>query len=228
MFCASVTCGRAGGAVAVLAAMDNELSPLKKEMEIVGSPFEFDGRPVYQARFEGRPVLLAKTGATPEAARAITQWLVRERNVSAVVSVGTAGSLGEDLQIGDIVMVQKALKDWDSSNALWSLQEIQGCGTKLVNLIVTVKAFVANGGERARLRETYRADMVDMSAGEIAETCAAGHRPCVIVREISDRADEEAPRAFAETYRRKRTEAIQAAVCAVRQLGADKNVDEHK
>lgn len=228
MLSASVTLGRERGAIAVLAAMDSELSALKKEAEIVGGSFEFDGRTVYQARCEGRPVLLAKTGATPEAARAITQWLVREREVSAVVSLGTAGSLNEGLQIGEVVVARNALRDGNGQTTPWNLQEVTGCQAKSANMIVTVKAFVANGSERARLRETYGADMVDMSAAEIAEICATRHIPCVIIREISDRADEDAPRAFVETYRRKRPEAIQAAVCAVRQLKLDKASDEHQ
>ena len=69
--------GHEGRAIAVLAAMESDLSAVRKEADAVGGSFEFNGRPVYQARLEGQPMLLAKTGATPEAARAITQWLVQ-------------------------------------------------------------------------------------------------------------------------------------------------------
>ena len=228
MFSTGVTSGHEGRAIAVLAAMESDLSAVRKEADAVGGSFEFNGRPVYQARLEGQPMLLAKTGATPEAARAITQWLVQDRDVSAVVSIGTAGSLTNDLQIGDIVIARSALRDGNGQNQTsWELRPVKNCDAKLANTIVTVNAFVASGSERARLREVYRADMVDMSAAEIAQICATRHRPCVIIREISDRADEAAPHAFAESCRRKHPETIQVTICAVRQLVIDKAKDEN-
>lgn len=229
MFLATTSVGRDRSAIAVLAALDSDLNALKKESEIVGSPFEFDGRPIYQARFEGRAILLAKTGATPEAARGMVQWLVREREVSGVVSIGPAGSLSEELLVGDIMVPRNAIRDEAGhGNAPWPLQQVKDCGVKAGNTIVTVKAFVANSSERARLSETYHADLVDMSAAEIADVCASRHIPCAIIREISDLADEEAPRSFVGTSRRQQPRMVQAALCAVRQLGVDKVADEHK
>ena len=220
--------GRESGLIGVLAAMDSELGGLKKEVEIVGTSFQFGDRSVYQARFEGRRMLLAKTGATPEAARAMAQWLVNERQVSAVISVGPAGSLSEELQVGDVVTAESAVNDGREPGAtVWDLRRMKDCDVKPVGKIVTVSAFMANSSERARLRERYHADLVDMSAAEIAGICANRRIPCVIVRQVSDRADEEALRAFARSSRSKQPETIQPALCAIRQLGLGNGPDEH-
>lgn len=229
MCCVPATFAREGDGIAVLAAMESELNTLKKEVEIVGRPFEFDGRPVYQARFDGRRLLLARTGATPEAARAIAQWLVGERKVSGVISIGTAGAVVDSLQIGDVVMAGTAVRDGKSGiGSGWKLHQIRGCDVKPVNTITTVGSFVASSTERARLRETYHAEIVDMSAAEIAEACAAQQVPCVIIREISDRADEGAPHAFAETVRAKQPRTDQPALCAIKQFDVMKATDEHR
>ncbi len=139
------------------------------------------------------------------------------------------GSLSEELLVGDIMVPRNAIRDEAGhGNAPWPLQQVKDCGVKAGNTIVTVKAFVANSSERARLSETYHADLVDMSAAEIADVCASRHIPCAIIREISDLADEEAPRSFVGTSRRQQPRMVQAALCAVRQLGVDKVADEHK
>jgi adenosylhomocysteine nucleosidase len=209
--------------------MESELSALQKEVEIVGRAFEFDGRPVYQARFGSKPLLLARTGATPEAARAMAQWLVGERRVSGVISIGMAGAAVDSLQIGDVVMAGTAVRDGKRGiGEEWKLQQIRGCDVKPVNTITTVGSFVASSTERARLRETYHAEIVDMSAAEIAEACAAQQVPCVIIREISDRADEGARHAFTETVRAKQPRTVHPALCAIKQFEVEQATDEHR
>jgi adenosylhomocysteine nucleosidase len=207
------------GTVAVLAALDSELEMLKKEVEVVGQPLEFNGRSIYQARFEGKPILLAKTGSSPDAVAPLIRWLVNDRNVGAVISIGPAGGLSDSVEIGDVVMAGKAVRDGGSpAQGTWALTQITNCETKRVGTLVTVDSFVASQGERLRLHGVFGADVVDMSAAVIAGVCASRHLPCVIIRQITDRADENAPRSFAEAVRTKRPPTIPTALCVLAQL----------
>jgi adenosylhomocysteine nucleosidase len=207
--------------IAVLAAVDSELETLKKQGDLVGQSLAFAGRPVYQARFDGQPALLTKTGSSPEAVAPMIHWLVEDRHVGAVVSIGPAGALTDDMAIGEVVTVQKAVRDGNaSSNSPWVLTSLMQCPVKPVGTVVTVGMFVAESGERARLRTTYHADLVDMSAAVIAEECVSHHVPCVLIRQITDRADRDAPRDFSEAVGSKHPLTIPGALCALQQLAA--------
>lgn len=207
------------GAVAVLAALDSELGALKKEVELVGQPMEFGGRPVYQARFENRPVLLAKTGANPDAVAPLIRWLVNDRNIAAVISIGPAGALSDRVEIGEVVVAERAVRDEAAaSRSVWTLAQVTNCESKPAGTIVTVDSFVAGTGERTRLLTAFGADVVDMSAAVIAEACTARQVPCVIIRQITDRADQDAPQSFTGAVRTKPRLTVAAALCALGQL----------
>jgi 5'-methylthioadenosine/S-adenosylhomocysteine nucleosidase len=57
--------------------------------------------------------------------------------------------------------------------------------------------FIATSAKRAWLRETFGADAVDMMSAAIARTCEANGVPYVIIRVLSDNADESASEDFA-------------------------------
>jgi adenosylhomocysteine nucleosidase len=207
------------GTVAVLAALDRELEALKKEVDLVGQPLDLEGRAVYQVRFGGHPVLLVKTGANADAVRPLIRWLVEDRHVDAVMSIGPAGALSSRFAIDDVVVAHRAVQDSKvSPQAALALAEITDCEAKSAGTVVTVTAFVADHGERVRLRNTYDADLVDMSAAVIARECASHHVPCIILRQITDRADEGAPRSFAQSVHARPLLTIPAALCVLGRL----------
>lgn len=207
------------GTIAVLAARDREVEALKQQFDLVGQSLELEGRPVYQARFRGHPVLLAKTGANPDAVAPMIRWLVEDRHVQTVISVGPAGALVDRIAIGDVVVAHNAVRDLvPRSGVVWPAAQFTNCETKPVGTVVTVAAFVADGTERSRLHATYDAELVDMSAAVIAEVCASHHVPCVIIRQITDRADVDAPRAFAESVHERHPPSVPAAICVLGQL----------
>jgi 5'-methylthioadenosine/S-adenosylhomocysteine nucleosidase len=66
----------------------------------------------------------------------------------------------------------------------------QGC-------LVSGDSFIASSAKRKWLRETFQADAVDMVSVGIARVCEANGVPWVIVRALSDNADESASASFA-------------------------------
>ena len=63
--------------------------------------------------------------------------------------------------------------------------------------LVSGDSFIASTPKRKWLRETFQADAVDMVSVGIARVCEANGVPYVIVRALSDNADESASAAFA-------------------------------
>jgi nucleoside phosphorylase len=64
--------------------------------------------------------------------------------------------------------------------------------------LVSGDSFIASTAKRKWLRETFHADAVDMVSAGIARVCEANGVPCVIIRTLSDNADESASAAFAK------------------------------
>ena len=63
--------------------------------------------------------------------------------------------------------------------------------------LVSGDSFIASTAKRKWLRETFHADAVDMVSAGIARVCEANGVPYVIIRALSDNADESASAAFA-------------------------------
>jgi nucleoside phosphorylase len=63
--------------------------------------------------------------------------------------------------------------------------------------LVSGDSFIASTAKRKWLRETFHADAVDMVSAGIARVCEANGVPYVIIRVLSDNADESASATFA-------------------------------
>jgi 5'-methylthioadenosine/S-adenosylhomocysteine nucleosidase len=90
--------------------------------------------------------------------------------------------------------------------------------------LVSGDSFIASTAKRAWLRETFRADAVDMVSAGIAHVCEANGVPYIILRVLSDNADETASADFA-AFVQKNKEPITAeiAVKIVDEIAAGKN-----
>lgn len=58
--------------------------------------------------------------------------------------------------------------------------------------IVSGDAFIASSAKKAELRETLGADAVEMEGAAVAQVCHQLDVPCLIIRSLSDRADDGA------------------------------------
>ncbi len=70
--------------------------------------------------------------------------------------------------------------------------------------LVSGDSFIASTAKRTWLRETFKADAVDMVSAGIARVCEANGVPYVILRVLSDNADESASADFAAFVQRYR------------------------
>jgi adenosylhomocysteine nucleosidase len=59
-------------------------------------------------------------------------------------------------------------------------------------IIVTGDAFIASSSKKKELIEKFKADAVEMEGAAVAQVCYQQKTPCIVIRSISDNADETA------------------------------------
>lgn len=151
-----------------------------------------------------------------------TQVMVDCYHPEAIINVGVAGALNPQLHVGDIVISKDAAQhDFDTTFFGDALGFISGIGKiyfeadeSLVKLakdaaealgirhrigrIVTGDQFIADPDKKAYLVRQFQGDATEMEGGSIAQTCTINGVPFVIIRAISDGADDGAPMQYEE------------------------------
>jgi nucleoside phosphorylase len=82
--------------IALLAALQEEASGLRRRMELVPERVAGLSRPAYVGLYQRRPVLLARTGMGRQRATAV----LARYQVAAVVSIGFCGALEARSELG--------------------------------------------------------------------------------------------------------------------------------
>lgn len=211
------------GPLAIVSAMKPELAallPLLSEATVE----EAAGRRLHRGRLQAQQVVLVLCGIGKVAAALTTTLLVERCGVSAILFTGVAGGLGASVRVGDVVVARSVLQhDLDASpifprhhipdlgcaeltcdprlsealaGAAAALQAERGAAVH-EGLVVSGDRFVSTTPESEALKQRLpQALAVEMEGAAMAQVCAAYGVPCAMVRTISDRADDEAPRDF--------------------------------
>ncbi len=134
-------------------------------------------------------------------ARIAAQTLL-EQNVSALVSWGTAGALAENIQSGDLLLVDSIVAsdgNTYSFDAEWNKHIANElCYTSLNihhGMIVHTQQVLATADDKKRLYGETHALAVDMESLAIAQIANNEKLPCVSIRAIVDEASQCIPEA---------------------------------
>ena len=208
--------------IALIGAMPPEISLLQESLQNLRSEYmaDFD---IYCGEYAGKNVVLALSGIGKVNA-ALSTALVLQHRPDFVINTGSAGGLGSGLKVGDVVIgTQTAHHDVDvtafgyaighvprmparfeSDPALCAAAEKAAAAFEHAavhrGLIVSGDQFVHSSESVAEVRRHFPdAQAVEMEAAAIAQSCHRFGVPFVVVRAISDLADEEADTSF-ETF----------------------------
>ena len=151
--------------------------------------------------FRARPlppgVIAAATGDGPrKAARAAGALFARHRP-SLLTGAGIAGALSRDLEVGDLVVgyrVLDAAGEAPPPDAGLAARAAAKPGARQATLLSVDRPVVARA-EKAAWAATLGVGSaaVDMESAAWARVAAAHKIPCLILRAVSDTADEELP-----------------------------------
>ena len=198
----------------IIGAMEEEVETLlglmeeKRESQKAGSRF-FDGV------LEGLPVTVVQCGVGKVNAALCAQILCDCFGVTHLVNTGIAGSLCADLDIGDLVVSQDAMyHDVDAVAFGYPVGKVPGMdvtafpaddaligyafaaaeavnpGHTKIGTVASGDQFVASREVKERIVEITKALCTEMEGAAIAQTAYRNQLPFVILRAISDKADD--------------------------------------
>ena len=209
--------------IGIIGAMEEEVAALKEKMQISGvlkrASMEF-----YKGTLQGKPVVVVRSGIGKVNAGLCTQILVDLFDVKKVINTGIAGSLDARIDIGDMVISTDAVQhDMDVSMLGDPVGQIPRMDTfsfpadeKLVKLAVEVNKevnpdiqtftgrvlsgdqFISGKEKKEYLVKTFDGKCAEMEGAAMAQTAYLNKVSYVIIRAISDKADNSATMDYPE------------------------------
>lgn len=201
----------------IIGAMDEEVAKIKEHMENVEvvdkSSMEF-----YKGTIGGKEVVVVRAGIGKVNAACCTQALIDNFGVDSVINTGIAGSLQSKIDIGDIVLSTDTLEhDMDAVTfgyplgqiprmdvlafeADKTLREVAKASCEKVNpdvkvyegRIVSGDQFISSREKKEWLIENFSGYCTEMEGAAIAHAAYLNKVPFLIIRAISDKADDSA------------------------------------
>ena len=209
--------------VGIIGAMEQEVARLKEVMENVSITTRA-GMDFYEGVLEGKKVVVVQSGIGKVNAGMCTQILADVFGVEAVINTGIAGSLNNDVNIGDIVLSTDVLHhDMDATGfgypkgqipqmeefsfpADEKLRKMAAKVCKEVNPEISVfegricsgDQFISDKGVKDAIISEFGGFAVEMEGAAIGQAAYLNHIPFLVVRAISDKADGSANMDYAE------------------------------
>lgn len=203
--------------IGIIGAMDLEVEHLKGEMQI-SRIVDKAGMEFYTGTLKGVDVVIVRSGIGKVNAGLCAQILADVFQVTHIINTGVAGSLNAKLDIGDILISRDALyHDMDVRIFGYQLGEVpqMGCcefkadkamieaavsSCKEVNPDIHVEVgrilsgdqFISDKAKKETLIADFQGDCTEMEGAAIAHSAYLNKIPFVIIRSISDKADDSA------------------------------------
>lgn len=196
--------------IGLMGAMPDEIARLyaqmanKKETALGGVTF-------YEGDLYGNRVVLCCAGMGKANAAATTQLLITHFGAQMILFSGIAGNMSGKLTVGDVV-IGKTLLYHDAERRMIAeayphLQEFAGdpaliaaaekaCAALGVHYctgcIATGDDFVGDSATKKSIADRFSPDCVEMEGAAVAHIAAKNDVPSIVLRTLSDNADEEA------------------------------------
>ena len=203
--------------IGIIGAMEVEIASLKSAMKVSRmlkkAQMEF-----LEGELEGCQAVVVRSGIGKVNAAVCTQILVDEFGVDGVINTGIAGSLKAEINIGDIVLSTDVLHhDMDATGFGYPLGQIPQMDAfsfqadeqmrKLAKevceevnpeirvfegRVVSGDQFISSREVKDKIKENFDGCCTEMEGAAIAQTAYLNQIPFVIIRAISDKADDSA------------------------------------
>lgn len=200
----------------IIGAMDVEVATLKEKME-EKSVRTIAGSDYCEGKLEGMDVVVVQCGVGKVNAALCAQILCSCYGVTHIANTGIAGSLNAQLDIGDFVISKDAVyHDMDATNFGYPMCQVPGLsvlafpadeglvqeaylaadaahpGHVCIGRVATGDQFVAQKTLKEKIIQNTGALCTEMEGAAIAHTAWKNGVPFVIIRAISDKADDSA------------------------------------
>ena len=203
--------------IGIIGAMEEEVSILKETMEIQET-VSYAGMIFCKGKLCGRDVVIVRSGIGKVNAAICAQVLVDKFQVGVLINTGIAGSLDAAIDIGDMVISTDLVEhDMDASIFGDPVGQIPRMDTfsfpadpvlvekakeanaeanpdikTFTGRVVSGVQFVSSAEVKDRLITNFQAKCTEMEGAAIAHAAYLNKVSCVIIRAISDKADNSA------------------------------------
>lgn len=203
--------------IGIIGAMELEVAQLKSQMTIervvTKASMEF-----FTGTLNNVDVVVVRSGIGKVNAALCVQILADVFQVTHVINTGVAGSLNADLDIGDILVSKDALhhdidvtifgyqpgevpqigfREFKANEeminaAVTSCKEVNPDINVRTGRVVSGDQFISSKEVKNKLINTFKGDCAEMEGASIAHGAYLNQLPFVIIRAISDKADDSA------------------------------------
>lgn len=213
--------------IGVIGAMKSEVEDLLAVMRIKRR-VEKAGMEFSEGTLGGRDAVVVQCGMGKVNAGICAQLLIDSFSVTHVINTGAAGSLNAALDIGDIVVSADAVQhDFDVAaigfrkgeipytgkvffeadselrqRAMRAIREALPGIAAVEGRICSGDQFISTQAEKDRIVSEFSGDCAEMEGASVAQACYLNGIPFVILRAISDKADNSGHMDFAEFERK--------------------------
>lgn len=209
--------------IGIIGAMESEISYILSRMnskeEISKAGMKFVTGTIGKTE-----AVVVRSGVGKVNAAICTQILADCFSITHLINSGIAGSLNAEINIGDVVISTDAVQhDMHAEVFGYKPGEVPGMGFQTFKAdetlrrmtadmirktapeiavfegrIATGDEFVSSSETKKRIREVFGAECTEMEGAAIAQTASVNGIPFVIMRYISDKADESAEISYPE------------------------------
>jgi len=201
----------------IIGPSEEEINPLIETMNSRVSTLHAK-LPFYEGTFQNILVAAVFSGACKVNAAIATQILIDKFNITHLIHVGVAGAIKDNFTVGDIVIPDaiayhdvhpEVLTDYHPwmKDVYFRPDEdmLKACTAMMKSMnptirwftgkLVTGEAFIHND-QKIRLISRYDPCCVDMESAAVAHSCHVNNIPFIVIRSISDNADERGSEEF--------------------------------
>lgn len=205
----------------IIGAMDVEVATLKNKMTMTRVE-SFAGMDFYEGTLGTTDVVIVKCGVGKVNAACCVQLLADRFGVTHIINTGVAGSLNNRLDIGDIVVSTDAMyHDVDATVfgyqpgevpqmgivsfpademlrrlALRAVKETAPDIKAMEGQVVSGDQFISSREKKEYIMKNFSGLCAEMEGAAIAQASYINRIPYVIIRAISDKADESVTESY--------------------------------
>ena len=210
--------------IGIIGAMDSEVATLFARMT-AKEKINLNNLTFYKGKLYNKDVVVVKCGIGKVNAALCTQLMILNFKVSKIINTGIAGAVGEGLKIYDFVVSTEAVyHDFDVQFFGYKLGQVPGmpetfkADPSLINAakqafeqtdfanklklaqgrIASGDQFISGNEKKASIISNFHPQCVEMEGCAIAQTCYANNVPFVIIRCMSDTADDSVKETYSE------------------------------
>lgn len=208
--------------IGIIGAMDCEVSALKQKLENL-EEIKHGNLQINLGTFYGHKIVLVKSGIGKVNAALCTQYIIDKFNPDYIINTGIAGGIAENLKVGEIVIGEKLVQyDFDvtafgyakgylctgiesdkptyfnsDEGLMAKLERISDEKVKIhKGIIASGDSFISDLERKKEIHNLFNATAVEMEGCAIAQTSNANNIPFVVIRAISDLADNNATESY--------------------------------